>query len=448
MADTFPYSDFPPDRRHSWCRWQYWLPLIAIAIVVFLNSAKLEYANAPDGEIYGQLEGSSTIRRVTYLLLGGVGCLLVSARPLPFKVTPQSMVAVSVALLSYAFVSLFWSEDPGNTFKRTVLLACIVVAGFGIGRTWTLEEFARAICILSTTFLVVGIAAEVRFGTFLSGGTSYRFSGVFHPAKQAFNCGMLFLASLAIYLRQRNKLMLLLAAIACLFLVLTKARTGLGATVIASFVLLLPHLSRGWLVGLGLILMLTISGALIHFGGTTHRVDAIAIGAMGRDREHADPTKLTGRLTIWSQALEEFSQRPVLGYGYGAFWTRDRQTDFARRNGWSPAHSHSGYIESLVNLGSLGMIALLALTISVLWKSFRFRHSALARFVTAYVVFSLVASLTETAFVTDGYQLICLIAGSFLIAHEPKVHCLAINGSSLRSPVQHRMPLLPVQGHA
>ncbi|MDB4654485.1 hypothetical protein OAE40_01765, partial [Rubripirellula sp.] len=83
-----------------------------------------------------------------------------------------------------------------------------------------------------------------------------------------------------------------------------------------------------------------------------------------------------------------------------------------------PAHAHSGYIECLVSLGAVGVIAISALACLVLWKALSCKHTKLARFMVAYMVFALIASLAETAFVSDGYQLICLIAGSFLIAHE------------------------------
>lgn len=408
-------------------RWQFWLPLLAIGCVVLLNSARLQYADAPGGEIYGDLQGNSTVRRLSYLFLGGVGCLLAVGKPRQFKTTPNAVVGFSLALMAYVLATAFWSEDPGTTFKRTVLLGCIVAVGYGISRAWSLRDFVSAICILSCIFLLVGIAAEIRYGTFLTGGAAYRFAGVFHPAKQAFNCGTLVLASVTLYFQQKNKLMLLIAAVACVFLLLTKARTGVGATLVASCVLLLPHLTRGWLASLLVIGMLVISAGLITLGGKDHKIDAIAIGSMGRDREQADPRKLTGRLTIWSQALEEYSHRPVLGFGYGAFWSIERQARFARRNGWSPAHAHSGYIECLVSLGAVGVIAISALACFVLWKALSCKHTKLARFMVAYMVFALIASLAETAFVSDGYQLICLIAGSFLIAHEQAGDCLRID---------------------
>ena len=77
---------------------------------------------------------------------------------------------------------------------------------------------------------------------------------------------------------------------------------------------------------------------------------------MGRDADLADPTKLTGRLPIWNDALGLFAEQPILGYGYGAFWSERRLSGFERRNGWALAHSHSAYIESLVNLGLAGFI--------------------------------------------------------------------------------------------
>jgi len=47
---------------------------------------------------------------------------------------------------------------------------------------------------------------------------------------------------------------------------------------------------------------------------------------LGRDNS------FTGRIPLWNVVLQEIASRPLFGFGYGAFWTTERQTVFGRRS--------------------------------------------------------------------------------------------------------------------
>ena len=69
-----------------------------------------------------------------------------------------------------------------------------------------------------------------------------------------------------------------------------------------------------------------------------------------------DPT-LTGRTGIWEALFRRVEERPLLGYGFGAFW-QDRlgPSWFIKHEvQWSAPNAHNGWLDMLVQLGWIGL---------------------------------------------------------------------------------------------
>ena len=65
--------------------------------------------------------------------------------------------------------------------------------------------------------------------------------------------------------------------------------------------------------------------------------------ALGRD------DTLTGRTEVWAAILPARTQQPLLGYGFGSFWTD------ARRQLYDIPTAHNGYLDILLELGEAGL---------------------------------------------------------------------------------------------
>ncbi len=403
----------------------FWLPLAVVTAVLVTVSGDLGWAAVGGAELTGgKLVGSTASRQLAFLTLGGLGLLLWYAGPRQAKQPVWQLLLPAGLLLAYVFATTLWSDDPSTTLKRTIVMTCIVIAGLGLGRSWDYRQFNLAIMAISLCFLCLSLVAEMRYRAFLTNPADYRFSGIVHPAKQAFNCGMLALASLSLFLNDRRKAYLCVTAVALGLLMLTKARTGLAATLVAGGVLVWPHRSLKIMVFGSLAAAWLLGAAMIFAGATGSHIRVDRLATMGRDEELADPTKLTGRLPIWNQALERFSQRPLLGYGYGAFWTAQRLEDFERSNGWALAHCHSAYIEALVNLGVVGAIAGWLVVAIAFVRSIRIsarKSAAAARLVAALLTMAVISGLTEMAFIGDGYEFFAVVSGIGLLAFQPVV---------------------------
>ncbi len=71
-----------------------------------------------------------------------------------------------------------------------------------------------------------------------------------------------------------------------------------------------------------------------------------------------DPT-LTGRTPLWGYALIRLMERPLLGYGRGAFWAPNSQyaaqIGQAILPGWIPPYAHNGFIDLALDVGFIGL---------------------------------------------------------------------------------------------
>jgi O-antigen ligase len=80
-------------------------------------------------------------------------------------------------------------------------------------------------------------------------------------------------------------------------------------------------------------------------------VDPI-LAVLERDRT------LTNRTLIWSHVLEAVRTRPLLGYGFGAFWKEKSEAGepiTSALGGWFPAHAHNGFLDLTLDLGVVGL---------------------------------------------------------------------------------------------
>jgi O-antigen ligase len=88
-------------------------------------------------------------------------------------------------------------------------------------------------------------------------------------------------------------------------------------------------------------------------------------------------TSFTGRSNIWALITEHSAQHPMLGTGYGAYWTPvpmpgGDSFEFVRRmGGFYPGSAHNGYLEILNDLGWVGLVLLLGFIAVFLLQALR-----------------------------------------------------------------------------
>jgi O-antigen ligase len=73
-------------------------------------------------------------------------------------------------------------------------------------------------------------------------------------------------------------------------------------------------------------------------------------------------SSLTGRIPLWEIVIREIAERPLLGYGFSAFWTSWEGERVSDTVAWDVAvpNAHNGFLEVGLGLGLIG-VAILAI---------------------------------------------------------------------------------------
>lgn len=300
-------------------------------------------------------------------------------------------------LLVLALVSTAWSEDAGLTIRRalavlgTTLFALDLAVRYPVREQIRLFEYALG--------LAVGISVFVELfyhGLVPTVDTAYpdAWNGIFV---------------------QKNDFARFVVLAAVIFLMRTRtgARKFLvgGATVAASVVLVLLCHSRTALVVLAAMLVLLRvfqlrrRGTRALIGGIAGVLILSALASMIADLDSMtsllgrDAT-LTGRTNIWAMALESVAERPVLGYGYSAFWNVSEEADrISYTLHWKVPHAHNGFIDLTLQLGLVGLSLFIAVYIVSIRRSLALAHETAGQeavWPLACLAFTLLYQVTES----------------------------------------------------
>lgn len=368
----------------------------------------------------------SLARRVGFglLLLTGLGCLAAdhccatapgqkSLRLRSFGHRSGRVVgAALVAYVGWSVASLAWSADIALTLRRVGVLLCFTAGAVGIGRRFTL----RQLCVLGTavagSYLLVGLADEIREGFFQPGAADYRFTGHVHPNLQATFCAMICLGSLCLIDRpagaarhgwSRRIALAACAATGFAFLLLTKSRTATFALLAGCAVIGAVRLSPRQRVALFLSAAWLASAAILAASFCGIDVPRAATDIVLIDRTE-DAMSLTGRIPLWQHLFAVVGDRILVGFGYGSFWTPQQIRSASAVVGTGISHAHCAYIELILNLGVIGLAIYLVAIGAALRRSLAGASvDAGALFLASLLCFGLVHAMAEALFATSSF---------------------------------------------
>ena len=152
----------------------------------------------------------------------------------------------------------------------------------------------------------------------------------------------------------------------------------------------------------------------IGFGACAPFLDGANIAGLsssfGRDET------LTGRTETWRTLMPAVKDQPVLGSGFGSFWTS------ARRGQYAMSNAHNGYLDILLELGTLGLVLVIAWLLSCARKLQRslaaeYEWAALS---IGLLVMAAVYNTTESALNGLAEQMTAVLAmASVVVPYEP-----------------------------
>lgn len=283
----------------------------------------------------------------------------------------------------WALLSLMWSVDQGLTQRRVIEMLLIAIGCVGLGAgfygsrpdgrrrllrdalvvgalgclIWIPALLAGNVNVLAPDWSLIQVGVGDKFGIPIAYGliaavvARFRFSGLNYFRPSYLDIYIIVMSVTLVALKKRTLLagVLLVIAITVLILVGNTRRKRLGAIFIAS-----------------------AAGALtIAFALGVNPIDAVA-PVLTRGEEAQSLTSLTGRVPLWEELLGTyFGQRPMIGYGFGAFWRPEVISLMWESVGWPATSAHNGLLEEALATGLIGTVLLASVWVGIVVGSMR-----------------------------------------------------------------------------
>lgn len=359
----------------------------SISLSLWLPTVWFLYSSSkPLGIWIGQggedIESGSSLDRVFLAGLFLLALFVLSKKQLNWKTALKNSNWL-IFLMFYMFVSISWSNIPDISFKRWIREAVAVVMGLVVAS----EQFPRSalktlirrsiyilipfsyilinyypiygrrygrwsgqvewigvslqknglcrLCIFSILFLAWTFAR--RRGKYSSSGS--RFQAVFELG--------LFILALRLLLGPKKSL--------------SYSATSIVALVVGLIFLLSFVIFRRFLIHKNKQIIMTFIVAIMIYGIITPFLGGLRIvdisSFLGRDET------LTGRTEIWAIMIPLAMKHPIIGYGFGGFWTNTTRS-------LASSHAHNGYLEVILGLGFIGLIVTSAFLLECCRRAF------------------------------------------------------------------------------
>jgi exopolysaccharide production protein ExoQ len=374
-----------------------------------------------------------------------VGLIILARRRLNWSVVMRENTWL-MALVGYMLVSVVWSDIPFTSFKRWVremggVTMALVIFTEKDRRQAVESLFRRTVYIMIPASILLikyfpnlGVAFSIYTGDMMWVGVTLQKNGIGRLCAVA----AFFLIWTLVRRWQKRSVAVhkyqtwLEIGILALALYMLRgpslwARSATGITALS--IGLIAFGSLLWIrkkqINLGPNFWVAITASLIGLGVITPLVGGSSVGtfaaALGRN------ATLTGRTDIWAILLPTVTSQPILGCGFGGYWTS--QTIAAA----TVNEAHNGYLDVWLGLGIVGVL----LTAGFLLSFCRRAANLLTRdfdwgsLCISYLLMAVVHNISETSF--DSFTRHLMAAMLLLSISVPRVATVRV-GSYQQDP--------------
>jgi exopolysaccharide production protein ExoQ len=347
----------------------HWAELAAAAATLFMFAeAFLPRWLAPGAvDVTGEVPESTLLRYLWLPFYGIVALGLIAAGKDAWRAMLSAPWLLLLAVMAIA--SAAWSIDPELSFRRGIAVLATTLLGVYLAARYdwltALRLLAGVWLALMLASLIAGIVTpgfgrmqEIHPGAW-SGGWWEKNQLGGHAARSSF-----LFAFLAWRDDAYRKTWIVATLISLALVVFSTSATALLGVLVG-----FATLAAAWwmLKGRRWSLFLMWSGVSVTGLAILVYVAApgLLLGLIGRD------ATLTGRTDIWAELLSAISQKPVLGYGYLAFWAPDSEPRYwlGRSVDWNAPSGHNGWLDLAISLGLVGVAIYLIDVIASAWRA-------------------------------------------------------------------------------
>lgn len=260
-------------------------------------------------------------------------------------------------LLFLPFLSVLWSISASLSLRRAIALAFSVLLSYLIALRFTPRQFLVLVTAvlgpaMILSLLLAGVSPEQ--ASMPAGHEASGLRGIFiHKNLLGWYAAIALIASAMVAADRRLGLrpaavIVFLASLACLFL--SRSATGLMVAMSGAFFMgFYAALTQSGRMGRIVLILLTTQAAIVML------LSADTLLGLLLDGTEKDAT-LTGRVPLWALVDKAIFHRPLLGYGYQAFWSEGSAEAWTiwSKVAWMTPHAHNGYRDTMLSLGIVG----------------------------------------------------------------------------------------------
>jgi exopolysaccharide production protein ExoQ len=304
--------------------------------------------------------GGVLIERVSKLLIS-VACMgfAIHRHASVRRLSMQTKLIILYPLLALLLAPI--SQMPTRTISSGGLLLSTVLLLYYVTSRYSLDQVLEMMLALGTLTMAASIVfalALPQFGLDQMGGHSNAWKGIFSAKNYLGNMALFFL-TMAVSYRGRNTF-LRTVRVSQIILCLTAIAFSRAATaylLTAIYIVCLLTLStlhrfrkKDYFV-VCLLLLITFSTTVVVMVAWPD----FLIQLLGKDMT------LTGRTNIWSAVLDSIVKRPLLGYGYQAFWLGMEGESYRviLVVSWMLAQAQNGFLDIMLENGAAGLAIVL-----------------------------------------------------------------------------------------
>lgn len=364
------------------------------------------------------------------------------------RALPRTLALFGLAGLAIA--STLWSDAPSTTLRAGIqygsTIACAVIAS----RVLSLTDLARS--------AVFGILLVLAFSLFVGrhqydaiDGT-YALVGAFGSKNQLgffASLGILFGGTVVV---ADKRFLMRLAALGLVVLsvaVLAASQSATSVLTVAAALVAVAGVAIAGRIAPTARLVLCAFLVFVLLGGVFAALDGGAfgdiLGVFGKD------ATLTGRTYLWSEGISFANDRPFFGMGYNAFWVvgnpdAERLWEEFYITARTGFHFHNTFIQGAVDLGMVGLSAIVLLLVWLLAALaralFRGKVTTETALAAGLIVLLLSRAMVEIDFLTP-YTVGTFLLYACLERLSPHARRMAARGAAARPPARRRWSLGP-----
>lgn len=375
---------------------------VAFVVAVFLlfePGQLLDILRGREAGIAAQGAGSAdVVQRAVRVGIYGIALLFLAwrSRRLIYWITRDKFLLL---LMGLALFSVFWSFAPQVTVTRGFALLGTTLFGVYLAMRFSLEEQMRLLSWTLGVAMLLSVLVVFVLPTYglMEGG---EWQGIFRH-KNALG-RMMALGAIIFFLRavgSRSYRWINYAACGLsIWLLLLSDSIGALATFLTLVVLLPLYYALRWSYTLAVpfFIVTVLAGGAVTLWLLS---DAeFVLNAFGKE------TTLSGRTEIWDAVFDKIREQPWLGYGYSGFWLgwegESAYVWLSVPGDFFPAHSHSGYLDTWLDLGLLGLSLLVAGFAVALIKALRVARlttTTVALWPPIFLAFMLLSNVPESS---------------------------------------------------